>query len=86
MRMYAIFLSGTGRDTPEEAVKAHRDFLLEKHESGQVVMAGRLDNQQGLIVVKADSKEEAEALIQTDPFVSEGYRNYEVCEWTLTVH
>jgi uncharacterized protein YciI len=82
---YAIFLKDNGTETPAEALKAHRDFLVNMNQQNKIVMAGRMENNVGLLICNAASKDEAEALAEADPFVSGNYRDYEVLEWNLSV-
>lgn len=82
---FAIFLNQNGKETPPEATKAHQQFLLDLQGKGKVILAGRMENKQGLIVCKADSKEEAQSIMAQDPFLIGQYRDMEIYEWTLSV-
>ena len=66
-------------------VKGHVAFLRKLDKDGRLVMCGPFTNVKGgMIVLKADSLEEATALALTDPLVASGVRNYEVRSWELS--
>ncbi len=75
-----------GFDGPDGAAKRklHRPAHLARMEQldaqGRVVLAGPLTDQAGsLIVITADSQEDAERFIREDPYVTEGiFARYEV--------
>ncbi len=75
-----------GRDGPEgqEKRKLYRDGHIERLEKlegeGKVILAGPFGDQSGsLIVIEADSLEEAEAFAGGDPYVTKGvFESHEV--------
>jgi hypothetical protein len=51
----------------------HRQYLAELREKGKLAISGPFTEGGGaLIVLEADSKEEAEAILQADPFTTSG--------------
>lgn len=57
----------------EEIRPVHRQYLLGLKEKGQLAAAGPLTDGSGaLIIYEAETKEDAEKLIQADPFCKNG--------------
>jgi hypothetical protein len=51
----------------------HREYLTKLREAGKLVISGPFTDSGGaLIIYEADSKEEATALVDADPFVKAG--------------
>jgi uncharacterized protein YciI len=61
----------------------HRQYLTELREKGKLAISGPFTEGGGaLIVLEADSKEEAEALVQADPFTKAGvFLSYVIRPW-----
>lgn len=55
-----------------EVRPVHRKYLAELRDKGKLVISGPLEGGGALIILEADSKEEAEALYRADPFTLEG--------------
>lgn len=71
---------------PVEEVDAqlepHRDWLKRGFASGHFLMAGRRDPRiGGVILIKAETLEEARALAAADPFITEGVAEYDLIAW-----
>ena len=62
---------------------AHRQYLVQLRERGQLAVAGPFTDDSGaLIVYEADSREAAETLIQGDPFNLNGiFISYQLRPW-----
>jgi uncharacterized protein YciI len=62
---------------------AHRQYLSQLRERGQLAVAGPFTDDSGsLIVYEAESREAAEALIQGDPFNLNGiFISYQMRPW-----
>ena len=76
---YVILLTQTGTSTTEELIRAHVAHLKELDRRGQLVLCGPfLDYDGGIVVIKAASSDEAKAIAESDPFVKEGTRTYEL--------
>src|SRR5262249_16921047 len=67
----------------QEVRPAHRQYLSGLKANGQLVVAGPFpDDSGGLIVYEAASREEAEALVQGDPFFQNGvFVSYVLRPW-----
>lgn len=69
----------------ERLLQAHRDFLDEQNRLGKLVASGpQTPRVGGVIMMYADSKEEAEAIIANDPFNINGIADYQIIEFTPT--
>ena len=63
-------------------VGEHREFLQSHYASGQFLLSGpRQPRTGGIIVAKADSREDVERIIQDDPFHREQIAEYEIIEF-----
>jgi uncharacterized protein YciI len=66
-----------------EVRPVHRQYLAELHKKGNLAISGPFTEGGGaLIVLEADSKEAAEAIVQADPFVKQGvFRSHVIRPW-----
>ncbi|HUK55328.1 MAG TPA: YciI family protein [Nitrospiria bacterium] len=82
-----------GTDGPEGRAKrkklrpAHLERLKRLESEGKLVLAGPFADQSGsLIIIEADSIEEARAFIQKDPYVEQGvFEKVEIRPFTLVL-
>lgn len=83
---YAIFLEQIPKvPTTREDVEAHVDHLRRLEREGLLELAGPFpEHASGLIVVRAATLEEAEAIARRDPFVARGVRRAEVRRWLIS--
>ncbi|MNO27365.1 YciI-like protein [compost metagenome] len=83
---YVIILSPTPQDRRDmEIIRAHVKHLQELERSGQLVMCGPFsDSPGGMVIIRADSREEAEQIAQRDPYILTGIRSYELRTWELS--
>jgi len=73
-----------GVDTPSETVARHIAFVKDLDDRGKLVLAGPFgDFPGGMVVVRAESVEAATQIAESDPFVIEGVRTFEVRTWLL---
>lgn len=82
---YIVLLKNNGSVTPDEAVIGHREYLQDMVAKGKVLGAGRLDNNDGLVIYKVETEEEFKELLNLDPFVSKRYRDVESFQWNITI-
>ncbi len=74
---------------PLELVMRHVKYMSDLEARGIVFAAGPFVNEQnerlrdGLVIVRADSVDEAAAIIADDPFHSGGHRTFELNRWSL---
>ena len=70
------------RDQP--GLKKHHSYLRKLHINDQVLMGGPVDDEPGsLMLVKASSREEAEAIARQDPGVETRIVNAEITAWNV---
>lgn len=90
-QVFAIFtIPAKGFDDIEGVLKVHLDYQIELERRGVMFAAGPLCDVstnswtgRGLIVVRADSLEEATAIADADPMHSSGVRRYEIVPWCV---
>ncbi len=87
---FAILTEAAPDTTPEQlraTLPAHLDHQVALEKQGVLFAAGPLDaedgSRRGLIVIRADSFEDARRIADTDPFHAKGLRNYTVERWTV---
>ncbi len=78
---------GTTREQLGTTLPAHLDHQVRLEQEGILFAAGPLDaedgSRRGLIVIRAESFEEARRIADTDPFHAQGLRTYTVERWTV---
>lgn len=66
----------------DAAMSAHVSFLKKHYAAGRFLVSGRkIPRDGGIILALADSREELEAIVQADPFVSRGLADYRIIEF-----
>ena len=74
-------------DQVDACLDAHRTYLKTNCDAGRFVMAGRrVPRTGGLILARAESKEELRKLLDEDPFHRAGVAAYEIIEIVPTVY
>ena len=83
--IFAIFLDKIPTAlTSKETIKRHIEHLRKLDKSGCLILCGPFtDYPSGMIIVRAEDKEEATKIAQSDPFVQEKVRNFEIRSWLL---
>jgi uncharacterized protein len=90
-QLYAVFTSPTGRIEPILAgMEEHLAFQVSLEKEGILYAAGPMwtDDEQkwegdGLVVVRAGSRAEAEAIARRDPMHASGARSFTVRPWMI---
>ena len=81
--LYVAMLPIIDQDLNAKERPAHLDYINKLFLEGKVVMAGPYtDKRGGMVIYKADSMEEAQALAEADPAVTSGARTLELREWS----
>jgi len=79
-----ILLPVEGRELTKEAITKHAQHLRELDNDGKLVLAGPFtDHPTGLLVLRGKNKDEIKSIMEADPLIKEGFRNYEVRTWLL---
>ena len=67
-------------------LQAHRDYLAEHYAAGNFIASGpQTPRVGGVIMMKADNREEANSIIAQDPFNINGIADYQIVEFTPTM-
>ena len=65
-------------------LQEHLDWMQSLHEAGMVVMSGpSRDRSVSLYLIRATSRQEAEAIAATDPFTAGGECRFELIDWEI---
>lgn len=60
----------------------HREYLAKLRDAGKLAISGPLTDGGALIILEADSKEEATAIVDADPFVKAGvFKSWVIRPW-----
>lgn len=82
--VFIVTLTGPPKDgtPPAEATeRAHVERLADLTESGKLAICGLTSEKQGYMVLLANSRDEAEAIVRADPLVqADYYRGYHIIE------
>ncbi len=85
---FCLYLKGNKRDqdsaTAKEIGNGHMNFISKGAASGVIQVAGPFDGDtdwRGILILDLNSKEEAEALMKTDPAVASGRLSYRIEPW-----
>jgi uncharacterized protein YciI len=66
------------RDVVEQTRPAHLEWLKGEVAAGRIVLAGRLEDQSGAVLITGDiSAESAQDIIERDPYTHAGVARYE---------
>lgn len=69
----------------EPYLPEHLRYLKELKQRGVLLLSGPFrDRTGGMVMIRAESWDEAEAIAQADPFIRSGVDSYELHEWILT--
>jgi len=84
--MYLIILTYQKNLTEvEKHLEAHRAYLDKHYVSGHFIASGaQMPRQGGVILCKADSRGEVEAIITQDPFHKHQIASYQIIEFIPT--
>lgn len=70
----------------ETQLAAHRAFLQHHYAQGTLLLSGRKEPRDGgVILARAQSRAEVEALIRQDPFHQAGIAEYQIIEFVPTM-
>ena len=65
-------------DVVNETRPAHLEWLKDEVAAGRIVLAGRLEDESGAILITGDlSAEEAQSVVDRDPYTAAGAARYE---------
>lgn len=80
--MYFLFVDTVNPGVTEaelgRVIPPHLDWLKDQFTAGTVVQAGKWGDIGGMVLYRADSLEQARALVETDPLVTSGLIEYQL--------
>ena len=84
MKYFAVFLMMKDEELSRVHRPEHLEFLSRQREAGTVLMNGRFtDGAGGLIIYRAEDEASAVSLVNQDPYISLGARDFEIHEWGM---
>ena len=83
MAYFAVFLQVADSEVAKKYREDHIEYVQRLCKEGKIHLVGKLHGAGGLIVFKAESKEEVEEWLHKDPFIIHGARTYELYEWDM---
>lgn len=83
---YVILLSmNPDQKLTEPLIREHVKFLKKLDEKRKLVLCGPFkDYHGGMIIIRANSLEEAKTIAEQDPFVLNGVESYELRTWEIS--
>jgi uncharacterized protein YciI len=67
-----------------EAIAKHAQHLRELDGDEKLVLAGPfIDDASGLLVLRANNKDDIKSIMDQDPLIQGGFRSYEVRTWLM---
>lgn len=77
--MAYIYLMNNKKNLNLEIVNKHVEHLKKLDESGKLVLCGPFtDYAGGMVVLNCENINEAREIAESDPFIAEGYKTYEL--------
>ncbi len=74
------FKPGADRALINKTIPLHREWAKKQLAAGILVQAGKWGDSGGMIIVKAESREETDKVVDQDPFVEAGLITFETAE------
>lgn len=85
MKYFYVFLKMKDEEKNKTYRPDHLSYLEGLEAEGKVFARGPMnDGSGGLVIYIANSLEEAEKLVNDDPYVKMGAREYELKEWNMS--
>ena len=77
--MNFVYLMDNIKPLNMDIVREHVEHLRQLDEAGKLLLCGPFtDCGGGMVVLECGDPEEAKAIAQSDPFIREGYKTYEL--------
>ena len=74
------FKSDADRAVIGKVTPLHREWAKQQLAAGNLVQAGKWGDKGGMIIVKAETREEADFIVDQDPLVQAGLITYETAQ------
>jgi len=79
------FNPGADQALINKTIRLHREWAKQRLAAGVLVQAGKWGDHGGMIIVKAESREEADKIVNEDPLVQAGLITFETAELHVAV-
>lgn len=84
MKYFAVLLPMKDAELSIQHRTAHLAYLEDRRNEGKIFANGRFaDGSGGMVIYKAETFEEAQAIAEKDPYVQVGARSCEIHEWEM---
>jgi len=78
-KLLFVMLLEKRRPFDAAVIARHIAYLRQLDDNGQLVLCDPFtDYPGGMVAIRADNRDSAEAICQSDPFVAEGYETYSI--------
>ena len=77
--------SDADREQLNKTIPLHREWAKQQLAAGVLVQAGKWGDHGGMIVVRAETREEADKVVNQDPFVQAGLITFETAQFYAAV-
>ncbi len=84
-KLYVVISKGRGADLKPH-LPQHLRYMIGLEKEGKLFASGPFDlgtSGDGMTILRAANKEEAQAIAERDPFAIAGVRSFEIREWML---
>ena len=71
------FKPGADREIINKTIPVHREWAKQQLAKGILVQAGKWGDHGGMIIIKAETREEADRVVDQDPFVAADLIDFE---------
>jgi uncharacterized protein YciI len=86
MKYFAVLLPMKDTELSVQYRAEHLAYLEDRRSEGKIFANGRfVDGWGGMVIYKAETFEEAQAIAEKDPFVQTGARGCEIHEWDVVI-
>lgn len=85
MLLYLVKYALKGNDKGEHLKPGHINYLKKLYDEGTLLAAGLfIGKVGGYLLFKTDSFEETRTLIEKDPYIAHGVRDFEIESWDVS--
>jgi uncharacterized protein len=85
MLLYLVKYTLKGNDKGANLKPDHLDYLKRLYDAGTLLTAGLfIGKVGGYLLLKTESYEEAQTLIEEDPYIVHGVRDFEIESWDVS--
>jgi hypothetical protein len=85
MILYLVTYTLKGNDKGAHLKPVHLEYLKKLYEAGTLLAAGVfVDKVGGYLLLRTKTYEEAKALIEQDPYIVHGVRDYDIEAWDVS--